>query len=379
MYKNNSVCLVIPCLNEEKTIEATIKKAMLGFDKLGLPGEVVVVDNGSTDKSVEISKKSGARVVFQQERGYGSALRKGIEEAYGKYIVMGDADDTYDFSELDKFVKLLQQGYDLVMGSRFRGKILPGAMSWSHRYIGNPILSGILRILFGGKVSDSHCGLRAFTKDAYNRMGLQTTGMEFASEIVIHALKRKLKITELPITYYPRKGESKLVGLRDAWRHTRFMLLYSPNYLFLLPGLILFIPGLIFIVGILFGPVHFLGRDWGIHVMVFASMLTILGWQILSLGLCAKSYALNIGLEESPRTKWLLKVFSIELAAGISLLMILAGIVLIIYILIVWTKNQFGELSQVKTALFAVTLIVVGLQTIFSAFLTSMLQIKYRK
>ncbi|MFA5858340.1 MAG: glycosyltransferase family 2 protein [Elusimicrobiota bacterium] len=374
------VSVVLPCLNEEETIEASIKKGFAGITKTGLPGEVIVVDNGSTDKSVELSKNLGARVINESEKGYGNALRRGIDDAYGKYIIMGDSDDTYDFSELDKFVKLLKDGgYDLVMGSRFKGKILPGAMSWTHRYIGNPILSGILRVFFGGNVSDSHCGLRAFTKDAYKKMGLQTTGMEFASEMVIHALKLKLKIGEIPITYYPRRGESKLMGLRDAWRHTRFMLLYSPNYLFLLPGLLLFIPGIVMLITSLFGPLVLFGREWGIHVMVFASMMTILGWQILSLGLCAKSYALNIGLEESGRTKWLLRVFSIERAAAVSLIMILAGIGLILYILVTWMQHNFGALAEQKTALLAVTLITVGLQTIFSAFLTSMLQIKYRK
>lgn len=373
------VSVVLPCLNEEETIAECIKKAQAGFKKGNLAGEVVVSDNGSTDKSIEIAKSLGARVVFQPEKGYGNALRKGIEESQGKYIIMGDSDDTYDFSVLDEFVKLLKQGYDLVMGSRFRGKILPGAMTWSHQYIGNPILSGILRIFFGGGVSDSHCGLRAFTKEAYQKMGLQTTGMEFASEMVIHAMKKKLKISEIPITYYPRKGESKLVGLRDAWRHMRFMLLYSPNYLFLLPGLILFIPGIFLLIRLLLGPFSFLGHEWGIHVMVFASMMTILGWQILSLGLCAKSYALNVGMEDSPRTRWLLTVFSVERAAAASLIVILLGMILTIYILIIWARNSFGELAQVKTAMLAVTMIVIGLQTIFAAFLTSMLQIQYRK
>ncbi|MEW6040341.1 MAG: glycosyltransferase [Elusimicrobiota bacterium] len=381
------ISVVLPCLNEEETIEACITKAKKAFEQENVEGEVIVVDNGSTDKSVEIAEKAEAKVIFESVKGYGSALRRGIEEAQGKYIVMGDADDTYDYGEIPKFLKLLRMNYDLVMGSRLKGKILPGAMTWSHRHIGNPVLSGMLRILFGTTVSDSHCGLRAFTKDAYLKMNLHTTGMEFASEMVIHALKKKLKITEIPITYHPRKGETKLEGFRDAWRHTRFMLLYSPNYIFLIPGVILFTVSFLITLRLLFGPVDFAGRNWDIHVMVFTGMATILGWQIFLTGLTAKIYAHQIGLEESYFTRWILSFFTLERAIVLGVLFFLAGLAVVMYILITWVRGNFsfgisvlgaGEWAQINTALMAMLFIVISLQTVFSAFLTSMLQIKYK-
>lgn len=372
------VSVVIPCLNEEQSIEKCIVKALLSFNKSGLTGEVIVVDNGSTDRSVEISKKAGARVISESQKGYGSALRRGIDEALGRYIVMADGDDTYDFLETGKFVELLKKGNDLVMGSRFRGNILPGAMTWSHRYIGNPILSGMLRLFFGGTVSDSHCGLRAFTKEAYKRMDLHTTGMEFASEMVIHAMKKKLRITEIPITYYARQGESKLASFRDAWRHMRFMLLYSPSYLFLWPGMLLLLVSIATAARLLFGPIYFLDRSWDIHVMVFSSMFMLLGWQIFSLGLAAKSFAFAINLEQEGKTKTLLRFINLERALLAGSLLFAAGAAMVIYILIRWAANDFGELAQIKTGIFALSLIVIGLQTVFTAFLVSMFQIKYK-
>ncbi len=221
------ISVVMPCLNEEETLGACIEKAQRTLDALGFPGEVVVADNGSTDNSVAIAQNLGARVVHQPTRGYGAAYLAGFAAAQGQYIVMGDSDDTYDFTDLERFIMPLQNGYDLVMGNRFKGEILPGAMPWTRRYIGNPILSGMLRVLFGTYISDSHCGMRSFTTDAYKRMNLRTTGMEFASEMVIKAVETKLKILEIPITYHPRAGESKLNAIRDALRHIRFMLKYK--------------------------------------------------------------------------------------------------------------------------------------------------------
>jgi len=371
------VSVVLPCLNEEETIGICIRKATECFKKNSICGEVIVVDNGSTDSSMEKAKSEGARLIFEKNRGYGSALRAGIESAHGKYIVIGDADDTYDFLEIDKFVELLRKGYDLVMGSRFKGEILRGAMSWSHRYIGNPILSRMLNLFFHGRISDAHCGLRAFTKQAYQRMNLRTTGMEFASEMVIHALKKNLKIGEIPITYYPRKGESKLSSFRDAWRHIRFMLLYSPNYLFLLPATLIFLFGITLLIRLLFGPIWFFGRFWDIHVMVFSSITTILGWQVLNLGLCAKMYAHHIGMELTGFTQKIIKMFSLERALLLGGIISLIGLGFSLYVFIVWGKAGFGELAQVKTAIVSLTLIAMGVGTIFSSFLVSMLEIKY--
>jgi len=288
----------MPCLNEEETIGICIKKAKAALKEMGVRGEIIVADNGSTDASVEIAQSLGAKVVHQPIRGYGAAYLAGISAAKGKYIVIGDSDDTYDFSEIEKFVQPLKDGSDLVMGSRFSGEILSGAMPWLHQYIGNPVLTGILNILFKASVSDAHCGMRAFTKEAYEKMNLQTTGMEFASEIVIKAAKAGLKITEVPITYYPRKGESKLNSFRDGWRHLRFMLLYSPTYLFLIPGFILFLIGFIGTLLILPGPFKIGGHAYDVHVMTVTSLFTILGFQVVLLGLYARTYALLSGLEK---------------------------------------------------------------------------------
>ncbi|MFQ3675163.1 MAG: glycosyltransferase family 2 protein [Endomicrobiia bacterium] len=372
--------VVLPCLNERLSIGICIEKIKKVFEENSIKGEIIVVDNGSTDGSVELVRKEFpfVKLFFEYEKGYGSALRRGIEESQGKYIIMGDADDTYDFLEIPKFLKYLREGYDLVMGSRFKGKILKGAMTWSHRYIGNPILSGMLRLLFGGKVSDAHCGLRGFSKEAYKIMGLHTTGMEFASEMVIHSLKKRLKIVDVPISYYPRKGESKLSSFRDAWRHIRFMLLYSPGYLFLYPGIIIFLISFIVTVKLVFGNIYFLGRGWGIHVMVFSAMFTLFGWQLLNLGLAAKSFAQTILLEEDKLIKKVLKIINLERAMVFGLGLVFVGLVVIGYIFYIWYKNNFGALTQVETALLSLTIIIMGLQTIFTAFLISMFQIKYR-
>ncbi len=223
----NFISIVMPCLNEEETLGICIEKTQSTLKMLEFFGEVIVSDNGSTDASVEIAERLGARVVHQPTRGYGAAYLAGFAAAQGQYIVMGDSDDTYDFTDLERFITPLQNGYDLVIGNRFKGTILPGAMPWARRYIGNPVLSGMLRVLFGTYISDSHCGMRSFTAEAYKRMDLKTTGMEFASEMVIKAIQTELKILEIPITYHPRGGESKLNAIRDALRHLRFMFQYK--------------------------------------------------------------------------------------------------------------------------------------------------------
>jgi glycosyltransferase involved in cell wall biosynthesis len=355
-----------------------VEKALEGIRRAGASGEVVVSDNGSTDRSVERARAAGARVVACEERGYGSALRRGLDEARGRCLVMGDGDDTYDFRDIPRFIAPLREGADLAMGSRFDGEILPGAMSWSHRWIGNPILSGLLRLFFGGGVSDAHCGLRAFTRDAYRRMALRTTGMEFASEMVIHALKKKMRIVSVPITYYPRTGESKLLSFRDAWRHTRFMLLYSPNHLFFLPGTVLFLAGFVLLILFLRGPVHFLGRAWDVHVALFSGILCLIGWQILQLGYCAKLFAAEIGLEESGFIERMKNVLTLERMLLLGLALFASGALMSLYIIAQWILAGFGFLSQVTTGVFALTLVAMGVQTVFNAFLGSMLQLKYR-
>ena len=223
---DETISIVMPCLNEEESVARCIAWAQEGLARTGLPGEIIVTDNGSTDRSAEIARAAGARVVFQPLRGYGNAYHKGLAAATGTYIVMGDADQTYDFREIDRLIAPLRVGYDYVLGSRFRGTILPGAMPWTHRYIGNPILTLILNVLFGLASSDAHSGLRAFTREAYLCMGLNSPGMEFASELVVKAAQARLRVTEVPISYHPRAGASKLRALHDGWRHLRFMFAY---------------------------------------------------------------------------------------------------------------------------------------------------------
>ena len=287
----------MPCLDEEQGVGVCVETALAALAAMGVAGEVVVVDNGSTDRSAEVARAAGARVVEEPRRGYGSAYRRGFEEARGRYLVMGDADRTYPFEDLGRFVEPLMAGRcDLVMGDRLGGDILPGAMPWTHRWIGNPILSGMLRLLFHTRISDSHCGMRAFTREAYDRLALRTTGMEFASEMVVSALREHLRVEEMPITYHPREGESKLSGLRDAWRHVRFMLLYSPSYLFQLPGLLLMVVGAFLVLALAGGPRVLFGHRWDYHPLLFGAIALIVGYQLVLFDTFAKIFAAGAGL-----------------------------------------------------------------------------------
>ncbi|MBM3235913.1 glycosyltransferase [Candidatus Poribacteria bacterium] len=368
--------IVMPCLNEEATIAACIQKARADLKKMGVSGEIIVADNGSKDSSVEIAESLGVRVVHQPIRGYGAAYLAGIAAARGRYIVIGDSDNTYDFSELDKFLEPLRNGYELVMGTRLKGEILEGAMPWLHRYIGNPILTGILNILFRAGVSDAHCGMRAFTKEAYEKMSLRTTGMEFASEMVIKAAKAKLNITEVPITYYPREGESKLRSFRDGWRHLRFMLLYSPTHLFLIPGFILFLFGFIGTLLLLPRPLKIGGRFYDIHVMTLTSLLALLGFQVMLLGLYARTYAIVSSLERKDRLiEWIWKHFNLEKGCLLGAASFALGFIVDAFVAYKWVKSGFGALDEVRTALFALLLMALGAQIIFSSFFGSILGI----
>lgn len=374
------VSVVMPCLNEESTIGICIEKAQNAVEKLGVSGEVIVSDNGSTDSSVAIAKKLGARVVHQPIRGYGAAYLAGIAAARGKYIVIGDSDNTYDFSELIRFLQPLWDGAELVMGSRFLGKICPGAMPGLHRYLGNPALTGILNLLFRAGVSDAHCGIRAFTREAYQQMELQTTGMEFASEMVIRATKANLKITEVPITYYPREGESKLNSFRDGWRHLRFMLMLSPTYLFLIPGILLFLLGLAGTVALLPGPLQMGNRVYGVHVMVLACVTCLLGYQILLLGVSARTLSRTHSLSDRySLIQFVHRNFTLEKGLLIGGAIFAMGFLVDSWIAYDWAKNGFGVLQKVRPALFALLLMILGAQTVFSAFFLSMLGIPGEK
>ncbi len=380
--KNSTVevSVVMPCLNEQATISACIQKARAALKQMGVTGEIIVADNGSTDNSVAIAQALGARVVRQPIRGYGAAYLAGIAQAQGKCIVIGDSDDTYDFSEMDGFLQSLRKGADLVMGSRFKGEIFPGAMPWLHRYIGNPVLTGILNLLFHTKISDAHCGMRAFTRDAYERMGLQTTGMEFASEMVIKAAKAGLRVTEVPITYSPRQGESKLHSFRDGWRHLRFMLMLSPTYLFLMPGLLLFWSGFGGTVALLPGPLKVGGRPYDVHVMTLAVLLCLLGYQLLLLGVSARTYSLTGGFEvRDPLLQFLYRHFNLEKGLLLGFVTFAIGFLVDGWIAYRWAKSGFGDLHQVRTALFALLLMALGAQTVFSSFFLSMIGIPTEK
>jgi glycosyltransferase involved in cell wall biosynthesis len=374
------VSVVMPCLNEAESVGVCVEKAWRAIRAMGLRGEVVVVDNGSTDGSPEIAEQAGARVFHERRRGYGSAYLRGFAEARGRYFVMGDSDDSYDFLAIPEFIApLREQGFDMVIGSRLKGEILPGAMPWSHRWIGNPILSGMLRLLFRTRVSDSHCGMRAFTREAYERMRLQTTGMEFASEMVVNSLRAELHIHEIPITYHPRVGESKLSGLRDAWRHVRFMLLFSPSYLFQLPGLVLMIVGAALVGLLAGGPRELFGRTWDYHVLLFGALALILGYNLILFDIFAKTFSMGAGFAR-PR-QWLRRLhggFSLEKGLIVGGLLFLAGLGLEIKIVLDWIESGSGPLMAVRGVVIGMTAMVMGAQTVFGSFLVSLMLIERR-
>lgn len=374
------ISVVIPCLNEVQSVARCVEKAIRGIAKTGLSGEVVVVDNASTDGSAAAAEAAGARVVVEPRRGYGSAYLAGFEAARGQYFLMGDADETYDFEDAPRFIEPLhERGFDMVMGSRLEGEILPGAMPWSHRWIGNPILSGMLRLLFRTRISDSHCGMRSFTRKAYDAMGLQTTGMEFASEIVVNALRAHLKIDEIPITYYPREGESKLQGVRDAWRHVRFMLLFSPSYLFQLPGLLLVLFGLATIALLGTGPREMFGRLWNYHVLLFGCLALILGYSLTIFDILAKRYSIASGfIRASPWMSTLQRIFTLERGLLLGAVVFLIGLGIEAKVVVDWVRSGYGELMAVRGVVVGLTAMELGAQTIFGSFLFSLTLIEKR-
>jgi glycosyltransferase involved in cell wall biosynthesis len=373
------VSVVIPCLNEANSIGLCVEKAVKALRAAGLCGEVVVADNGSTDGSIDIAEKLGARVVHVAARGYGAALRAGIAAARGAFIIMGDADDSYDFGDVPRFVERWRAGYDVVMGNRFRGEIKRGAMPWHHKYIGNPVLSSVLNLLFSAGIGDSHCGMRGFTRAVYDRMDLRSTGMEFASEFVIKAAQLRAKVTEIPITLWPDKRgrPPHLRSFRDGWRHLRFMLLYAPNWLFLLPGTSLVAVGLFLVFWLYPGPrVVAPSVTLDVHTMIFGVIFTLLGVQILSIGAFAKvfSYAerfdqgnvsLNRALAHVTLEKGLL-------LGGTVFVVGLAGCVWVVW---TWVASGFGPLEAVRQVLFWSMWLFIGIQMIFASFFLSMLGI----
>jgi glycosyltransferase involved in cell wall biosynthesis len=368
--------VVIPCLNEEASIQRCVTEARRALEGQGWQGEIIVADNGSDDRSAELAGAAGAVVIHESRRGYGSAYRAGFAAAQGDYIVMADADLTYDFGDIPRFVSKLDEGADLVMGDRMRG-IQPGAMPWLHRYIGNPILTGILNLFFRTGVRDAHCGMRAVRRSALAQLDLRTTGMEFASEMIIRAGKEHLAIEEIPIHYHPREGESKLSSFRDGWRHLRFLLVHSPNWLFIVPGAAMAALGTVVALTVLL-QLNIFGREWDIHSMVAGALLMVVGTQVLALGLCAHAYGTYFMGEQDPWFDRARARFRLEhgllLGGGITL----AGMIAAVIVLAIWADRGFGSLSEERLALFAAVLVIVGIQVFFASFLLSILGLRRR-
>ncbi len=370
--------IVMPCLNEAETLGTCIKKAQWYLDQHNISGEIVVADNGSTDGSQEIAKQMGARVVPVQEKGYGSALRGGIAAARGQYIIMGDADDSYDFTKLTPFIEKLRAGCDLVMGNRFKGGIKPGAMPPLHKYLGNPVLTWIGRLFFSSLCSDFHCGLRGFRKAAIAQLNLRTTGMEFASEMVVKASLHKMRIAEVPTTLSP-DGRSRPPHLRswqDGWRHLRFLLLYSPRWLFLYPGALLMLLGLIVGVWLLPGP----RGIFDIHTLLFAATAIIVGFQAVAFAVFTKVFAISEGLlPEDRRLDRVFRYINLEKGLIVGGALLLIGIAGSIYAFISWEANLFGPLEPSQTmriVIPAVTCLTLGFQIVLSSFFLSVLGLK---
>jgi len=371
------VSVVMPCLNEERSVGLCVAKAFEGIRRSGLRGEVVVSDNGSTDNSVAVAQAAGARVVHEPERGYGNAYLKGFSEARGRYIVMGDSDDTYDFTELDKLIEPLTRGYDYVLGSRFGGEIQKGAMTFSHRYIGNPILTRVLNRFFGLRSSDAHSGMRAFTHDAYERMALRCEGMEFASEIVIKAARAKLRVAEVPIVYHPRIGETKLNTVRDGWRHLRFMLLLCPQWLYIVPGAVLFAAGMTGQTVLLQYRVSVGSHSLSVHFSALFALMAILGSQALIFGTFARTYAAGLGLEsEAGLQRWVHEDFTLERGLVAGLLLFAFGFAIDLIVLVDWLDRALGALNAMRPALYAMTFMVLGMQVVFGSFFLSLFRMR---
>ena len=366
--------VVIPCLNEAQNIEQCVGAALGAMARAGIAGEVIVADNGSEDGSAELAELAGAHVVREPRRGYGSAYIAGFAAARGEYIVMADADLTYDFEEIPSFLAALRDGADMVVGDRME-HIHPGAMPWLHRYIGNPLLSRLLNVLFHTGVRDAHCGMRAFRRNRLEVLQLRTTGMEFASEMIVRAAKEKLDIREIPIEYHPRGGESKLSSFRDGWRHVRFLLLHSPNHLFILPGALMAALGGLISLTVL-AHVSILQRQWQLHTLIGGSLLLIIGTQLVGLGLCAHAYATYFMGE---RDAWFDRARErLRLEHGLTLggAVTLVGAALIFAVVLDWAQRGFGSLSQERLAIFAASLLVIGIQIVFTSFLISILGLR---
>ena len=375
------VSVVMPCLNEARTVGVCVAKALRCLHKLGVKGEVIVADNGSSDGSQELARSAGARVIHAERRGYGSALQAGIAAARGRYVIMGDADDSYDFADLKPFIDRLRAGDDLVMGNRFRGGIRPGAMPWLHRYFGNPVMTGLVNLFFHSPIHDVQCGLRGFRRDAYERLGLATPGMEFASEMVVKACLHRQKITEVPTVLHPdgRGRPPHMRSFRDGWRNLRFMLLMCPQWLFRVPSVLLTGLGLSLMLLLSAGPLH-LGRvEIDIHTMLLGSLCVVLGHQTLWLWTFAQVYSWRSGLLPPDRfSPGLMRWFKLERGLLAGGFLLLAGLGFNLWLVREWLARDMGPLNvghTLRVALWGFTLMVVGVQVMFGSFFLNLLDL----
>lgn len=371
------VSVVIPCLNEEQTIKTSIKWAKVGLSKLpkNYTAEIIIVDNGSIDQSVKLAKKEGVKVLHQPLKGYGMAYIKGLNKSSGKYILIGDSDATYDFRLLPFFIKKLEQGNDLVLGSRLKDNVKPRQMSFTHKYIGNPFLTSMLNLFYGSNITDAHTGMRAFTKNTYRKLNMKGKGMEFASEMIIKAIYHQLKIAEIPIPYYKRLGKSKLLPLPDAYRHIKYILLYSPTYVFVIPGIILFLIGSIISIALLPGGLILFGRFFDIHTMSVAILCANLGVELILLGVFSRLYTIyTLGLPSGPLGSFLINNLSVDRLLFLGSILCLAGLTILGFITINWIESGFGSLSKIREFIFTIGLCVIGTEIIFSSFLFGLLK-----
>ncbi len=376
------VSIVMPCLDEVETLATCVAMARQAIEKGGYSAEIIVADNGSSDGSQLVARELGVRVVDVHKKGYGSALITGIDAANGRFVVIGDADASYDFAAIAPLIAKLRDGYDLVVGNRFMGGIQPGAMPWSHQWFGNPVLTRISRMFFHAPVGDTHCGLRAFTKDAYERMRLRATGMEFASEMVIKASLKGMRITEVPVVLHPdgRSRPPHLRTWRDGWRHLRFMLLFSPRWLFLYPGLVLLIGGFVLSALLVAGPLRIGGVRLDIHTLLVAGFLSLLGYQLVLFAVFTKMFAIREGFHPPhPALQALLRYITLEVGLLAGALMALGGLIALILAVVSWQSVGFGNLNPSTTmreVIPAVVLLALGTQTIFASFFISILAIE---
>jgi hypothetical protein len=371
--------ILMPCLNEAETLATCVRKAMDYLARSGVAGEVLIADNGSTDGSQAIAQGLGARVVAVPERGYGAALIAGIRAARGRFVIMGDSDDSYDFTALDPFVAKLREGYDLVMGNRFKGGIKPGAMPPLHRYLGNPVLSTIGRVFFGSPVGDFHCGLRGFNRASMLALDLRLPGMEFASEMVVKATVQGLRLAEVPTTLSPdgRSRPPHLRSWRDGWRHLRFLLVFCPRWLFLYPGAALFLAGGLAMAALLPGPMRLGGVTFDVHTLIYASGAMVMGFQAVQFWVFARIYGAQEGVvPEAPRLTALLSRFGLEPALLVAAALVLGGLGLGVTAVAIWGGERFGPLpgmGAMRVAIASVTAMLLGLQLAFGAFFVMLL------